>query len=724
MKQIFATVLAFLQLKAFAQENGKATLTEEQKQKLTAEYGQEFTDLVVKALAEDPSGEKTDAKVKDAIIAVMSAHVAQALANEKAAKAELKIAQDEAKAANDAKVLAETAKTAADATIAEHVATITKLSGKAEGDPAPGTGAGGNVKPWVPSGQDTHLFGETSKFFAIDDAHKYNRRAYASMLASRGILIAVPKASSTDYSTLTADLGEYYRQRLTDQIQSFQLPLQDLSKFFPTKSNLKDQEVIVNIFNTEFSQAHNPGSQFANLVKGSFKFEDEIVKMYRITFAHLFENMEEIEKTWIADMNKEGAQRIKWSLVAYLANVVDKALMNEQNIRRIKGVFKTPVKNVPGSFINGSDGLLKRLKIWLSEFKMKAFPLGDYTPSTISMYVKRGTAMVPEVFRNTGRLILYMSTDNISAYISNNELLHALQIDYKPNELVVHEYPDVKIVGLPNESPSKRMIWTLDGNIFLGEGVPGEMHNINFEQQDWTLKCWGDWLETVWAYMVGKKFASAAEMPSDYSTQAIFCNDIDEPDDYYISMTPDDTTPSVVNHTSLISVANTVATAITDILDAVIGKEIRLQCGNSTNAVTIAKAGKFSLITAAWNPAVGEEIRLMKRSDGKFIETKRILVTSASTVIDPDDTTPSVASDMELPSFITSENTVPTAITNFVDAVVEKPFIVYGGSDVNASTIANSGNFVLTDAMTLDAGTFIKLVKSEVDDKFYEISRG
>jgi hypothetical protein len=176
------------------------------------------------------------------------------------------------------------------------------------------------------------------------------------------------------------------------------------------------------------------------------------------------------------------------------------------------------------------------------------------------------------------------------------------------------------------------MIWTLEGNFVLLEDKPGEMLNFSLEQQDWMLKVWANWRESFLAYLTGRKFDSAAEMPSDYSTQLIFCNDVDEPASYFIDMEADDTTPSVANHTSLVSVANTQATPITDIDDCATGQEVRLKCGNATHAPTIAKSGKFSLITEAWNPQVGDVIYLKKRSDGKFIELKRESVSSDAIV--------------------------------------------------------------------------------------------
>jgi hypothetical protein len=266
------------------------------------------------------------------------------------------------------------------------------------------------------------------------------------------------------------------------------------------------------------------------------------------------------------------------------------------------------------------------------------------------------------------------------------------------------------------------MIWTLEGNIALFEDKPGEMLAFNLEQKDWTLKVWSNWRESIWAYYVGRKYNSLAEIPEDFSTQLIFVNDVDEPANYYLGMDANDTTPSVINHTSLVTVANSQATAITNIDDAIVGQTIRLKWAAGTNMPTIAKSGNFSLLTSAiTSPEVGNILYVMKRSDGKFLQVKTTsVVAESATVIADGDATPDVTGATK---FITSANTSPTAITNFENAEPDLPFTVYGGSDTNSSTIANSGNFVLTAAMTLTAGSYIVLQKIE-SGKINEISRG
>lgn len=133
----------------------------------------------------------------------------------------------------------------------------------------------------------------------------------------------------------------------------------------------------------------------------------------------------------------------------------------------------------------------------------------------------------------------------------------------------------------------------------------------------------------------------------------------------------------------------------------------------------ITKSEKFSLISEDWVPAKGDIIKLMKRADGKFIEIMRTTAAAESYQIANDTTAPSVQGATV---FITGENTKATAITDLTDAVPGVVYTIHGNGATNASTIANSGNFVLTDAITLSAGKFIKLVKAD-DGKFYEIAR-
>ncbi len=707
MRKLWATVLAFLQIQAFDENEGVKTLTAEQKQKLSETFGDAFATKFAEDLSRESKGQAEETNNAEAIAGFKTA--ISALEQEKT-----KLEGEKTALLGEKQTLEATTKSLRD--------TITVLSGKPE-PPAPAKPAGSSEgAEAIDEKNSTHLFGQKYGFMAIDDAHPYNKRAYAAIMAKHGIEIPVVTASSLDYSSLKTDLGEYYRVRKQDRIQSFLMKLPSIESIFPLESGYQDQAALTNMFLTgEFSQADNTiGSSFDNVLKGGFKFEAEIITMWDVMFAHKFQGLKELEKNWLGYLNREGSDTIKWSFIEYILTETGKKLHNEREMRRLNGKRINPVANVAGTAMGASNGLRTFLKLQIAAFKIRPFVLGEWTPTTISEYVRNATSMVPAVVRDSGMLELYMSTDAVTAYHKNNETLYGLNQDYKANIQYVKEYPNVRIIGIPNMNESKRMVWTIKGNISLFEDKPGEMYNFNIEQQDWSLKVWSNWRESVWAYLVGRKYASLDVMPEDYSTQLIFCNDVDEPASFFIPMTADDVTPSVALHTSLVSVANTAATAITGIDDCAVGQEVWLKCGNATNAITIAASGNFSLLTSAWSPAVGDILKLKKRSDGKFIEIARITASSNASAIAADDATPDVSAG---DTFITNANTTATAITALDNSITGRVYTIYGAGTTNASTIANSGNFVLTAAMTLSAGKWIKVQKSAVDSKYYEISR-
>lgn len=707
MYKLWATVLAFLGVASFSENNGKKALTDEQKDRLTNTFG----DTIIQKLNssfDSNSDPDFDPVVVASTITDLETRLATAL-QEKATLALDKTALESEKAANLA-------------TIADQKQAIHILSATAESDPLPVKTTQITEPKWEVR-NDQFLGGVNAPFMAIDDKHPYNKRAYSAIMLTRfGISVPVAEASSFDYESLKTDLGDFYKVRKQERIQSFLQKLPSLEGIFPLESGYQDRAVLVNLFLLdEFSQADNTSSDFDNVVKGSYKFEPEELRMFDVMFAHKFKDLKKLEKTWIGYLNREGSDTMKWSFIEYIMVETGKKLHNEREQRRINGIRVNPTLNTPGTALGAADGFRQFIKTKLAEFKIRPFALGEWTENTIAEYIRKGTSMVPSIIRDSGNCVLYFSPDALTAYHKNLETLYGVNQDYKANIQYVKEYPNVEIVTVPNLGESKRMIWTIRGNFAMFEDKPGEMYRFFFEQTDWTLKVWSNWKESFWAYYVGKKYSSLADIPSDYSTQMIFCNDVDYPQDFYVPMAANDTTPSVAHHTSIVSVANTAATAITDIDDAVVGKEIRIKCGNATNGITIAQAGNFSLLTAAWNPAVDDVLVLKKRSDGKFIELDRQTKTSSMTMFAANDTTPSVAAGSD---FVTNANTGATAITTLDDAITGRVYTLYGAGAANASTIANAGNFKLTAAMTLNAGKWIQLQKSVADGLFYEINRG
>lgn len=572
---------------------------------------------------------------------------------------------------------------------------------------------------------DKQLGGITGEMYGMDRA--YNQRLRAEMLYRKGIAVQVPTASSIDYSRLKEDLGAFYRVPWQDRLQSFLMVLPSIESIFPLESGYQDLAVLTNIWLGEFSQADNTASDFDNVTKGNYEFDNETLRMFSVMFAHKFKDLKALEKSWIGSYNKEGSQVIKWSFIEYILAETAKKLHNEREQRRVNGVRKEPDLNNPGRAMGAADGIYEFLNkkvvghIDINNgklvYQVKPFELGTLSPENIGEKVYQATSMIPAVLRDSGTLALYMPSHMIVWYHKYNELHYAQNQDYKANIMYVKEYPSVKLIAVPNADNHHRIFWTLEGNIHTFEDQPGEMTKFNIEQQDWTLKVWSNWKESTWAYAVGFKYTKKEDM--DYSRQMIFCNEYDRPASYFIEADKD-AQPSAKYHTSIVTVANTNLLAITDIEDAEVGKIVTLKCGNTNKGVKIDKSGNFSLISEAWNPKKGDMIRLMKRDDGKFIEIGRETGAADALQFAPDETTPSLQGGSV---FVTGENTKATAITNFTDAIAGKTYTIHGSGKENASTIATGGSFVLTSALTLSTGKFIKLVKTD-DGKFYEVARG
>ena len=724
LKNFIPAVLAILGIQAFHEEKGRKVLTAQEKQKLaTAGFPDKFADDFEAALNEDDAPSNDDDS--DRRVAALSAVLGQCTAQLTAANQE--IAALKAKDSTATAELAEMQKT-----ITALESKIAVLADMAEPDNAPAAaGPSTNTGSVFDLANEQQLGGMPGVMFAMD--RPYNQRARAAIAASRGMSVMVAEASSVDYSTLQEDLGAYYRTAWRDRLQSFLVKLPTIETIFPLESGYQDLATLVNVWLGEFSQADNTiGSNFDSVTKGNYDFGTETLRMFSVMFAHKFQNLAQLEKTWIGSLNREGSDPVKMSFVEYLLAETAKKLHNEREMRRVNGVRKNPNPNQPGRALEAADGFYEFIRKKVDGhidntpdggttgkvvYQIKPFALPHITPGNIGEVLYLGTSMIPAHIRDTGNVVCYIPSSLVPWYHKYNEARYGLNQDYKANIMYVKEFPNVKLVAVPNADNHHRIVWTIDGNVKCFEQKAGEMLNFRIEQQDWSLKVWANWKESVWAEAVGYKYTNPAEM--DGSRQLIWCNDYDRPDDFFVESDPD-ANPSVVLHTSIVTGYNKAVKTIDDIEGTKVGVAVNIKCGpDGDHGVVIKKSDKFSLIAEDWTPKTGDVISLMKRADGKFIELGRRNAAANAYMFDPDEAEPSVA---DASVFVIGENTEPTEITNLSDAIAGTVYTIHGAGDKNASTIKNAGNFVLTADMILKTGTFIQLVKAD-DGKFYEVAR-
>lgn len=722
-KNFIPAVLAILGIQDFHEEEGRKVLTAQEKQKLaTAGFPAKFADDFEAALNEPETSASNDEA--DRRVAALTAVLGQTTAQLTTANQEL--AALKAKSNTDAEQIA-----AKEATIKELNDKVATLSELAEPDNAANASTGEASGQTFDIANEQQLGGMPGVMFALD--RPYNQRARAAIAATRGMSVMVAEASPIDYSTLKEDLGAFYRIPWRERIQSFLVKLPTIETIFPLESGYQDLATLVNIWLGEFSQADNTiGSDFDNVTKGNYDFGTETLRMFSVMFAHKFQNLAQLEKTWIGSLNREGSDPLKWSFIEYLLSETAKKLHNEREMRRVNGVRKNPNPNQPGRAMEAADGFYEFIRKKVDGhidntpdggttgkvvYQIKPFALPRITPVNIGEVLYLGTSMIPDHIRSTGNVVCYIPAPLVPWYHKYNEAKYGLNQDYKANIMHVKEYPNVRLVPVPNADNHHRIVWTLDGNIKCYEQKAGEMLDFRIEQQDWSLKVWANWKESIWAESVGYKYTNPAEM--DGSRQLIWCNDYDRPDDFFVEGQPD-ANPSAVLHNSIVTGYNKQVKEIDDIEGAKVGEVVNIKCGpDGDNGVTIKKKGKFDLISEEWTPKTGDVISLMKRADGKFIEIGRRTAAASAYMFPNDATAPSVA---DATVFVTGENTKATAITDLADAVTGTVYTIHGNGSDNASTIANGGNFSLTKAMTLKAGAMIQLVKVD-GGKFYEVSR-
>lgn len=722
ISKFFPAVKAILRIDTFSKNaDGHETITADEKQTLLG-YGfkPEFIAKVETALKEgDTEGDKPE-ETPDRRIAVMSGLLSDLTASLDAKVAEL----ETMKKAHDADKAALSDAESRIKTLTDRVAALADMPDKIAGNKAP--------KEAVDINDDKQLMGRQGDMFAMD--RPYNERARAAMLALQGIKVSAPVENGIDYKRLNDDLGAFYRTPWRDRLQSYLAALPTIEALFPLESGHQHMDTLTSIWLGEMSQPENTvGSQFSQLVKGKFEFDTETLLMYGVQFTFLFTDMKTLEKTWIGSLNREGSGAIKWSFIEFLLARVAEKLHNEREQRRVNGVRKNPTPGVPGRANEAADGLYeyirKRVEGYVdftpdgghtgrTVYQIKPFELGEITPGNIGEILYRGTARIPSEWRDTGRIVLYMPSHMVPWYHKWLETHNGQNRDYQAGVMYVWEFPNVKIKSVPNADTHHRLIWTLDGNIKTYEQAAGEMLKFELEQQDWTLKVWSIWKESLQAEVVGFKYESKEEM--DGSRQLIWTNEYDRGVTDYIPVDPDKN-PSVLLHRSVMTVRNSSEFEITDIADAKIGEVVNLRCGAAgDHGVKISVAGVFSLLTAAWNPGLGDTITLMKRADGKFIELGRATASGPALQIAPDATALDFTGASE---FVCGVNTQPTEVASITGMTPGVVYTLYGnGSGANVTALKKGDVFNLTQNISLKDGVSIKLVKGQTG-VIHEVSR-
>lgn len=460
--------------------------------------------------------------------------------------------------------------------------------------------------------------------------------AYASSLAKR--FQALTKsgkintlASGVDFSKLSnIDLNERYYEVRQDMLISRIVALPSLAGIFPTVSRVQSGQIFTNLIAKAVSQAYQAGRVF----KGGVTFEPEKAFTDKVMAKVQFEDMSDLETSYLNYLNTNGSDPMKLSMIEWIILELATQLNNERNERSVMGYRVEPTAGVAGHENFAATGIVYRLLgFYYKEHKVLPFTdatLASYDATDMGEVLQAFAAELQKAYKRPKDLIVYLNEAHKPMFNAWLNATYGKNTGFVPAPDTIPNY-GYRIKWVPNMPLNFYFIFaTVENNLFLLENIPGEQFDMKFQRD----------LEEVIVFSYSKEGAAAAfagvaeddlaalKAAGVKGRQIIFMNlpavvldaDEDEPDaeDGRIFITGANTTGAGAGGAD-------VPVAISDIANAEEGVIYHIECGSITNATTIAKSGKFAGISKAWQPtAVGQWIDLYyDATNDAFLEAAR-----------------------------------------------------------------------------------------------------
>lgn len=430
---------------------------------------------------------------------------------------------------------------------------------------------------------------------------------------------------STDYSGVkSVPGGDNFIVLRQDALIARVLMKRDVTQYFPVRYGIQDSDLVFNAYFSEVSQAYQPGEVW----KGGAEIQPERGYVDDAMIKLSFGQMKELERMYIAYLNKEGSDPIKWNMIEFfILNTLQTAQV-EQNKRRIRGMYVKPETGKPGSYLNTGTGILYTLIRYYHENKLllnddesyRSYTQDDMLDAALEFYNDVQSQCSEDM--DLDNMCIYLNKTHQPWYLKNVRAKYGKDVDFSGPDSYKYKLPDteMRIIWLPYLGQLPLMFIHEPGNLQFLENVPGEMLNFKMKEDMELVKGWSVWKEGCSAAFVGKNFDSAEALKeNNFVWQQIFMN---KP---CVSLADDATTCDASKGFWFETVQNTTASKkITDITNAKLGVVYLIECGSATQPQGIDKSSKFADITAAWTPtAVGDYIMVVMNAEKNFIELER-----------------------------------------------------------------------------------------------------
>lgn len=441
--------------------------------------------------------------------------------------------------------------------------------------------------------------------------------------------------SNFNLSVGSDGLGDQYLTRRTDEIIVRLLSIKNVYDIFPRRFGVQDREVMYNAFMGEFSQAYQEGS----IWKGNIDLEPEMAYVDDAMFKTLFGSMKDLERKYIGYLNKDGSDPIKWTMIEWVMLQISTKLIEEQNRRKILGIYVKPEKGTAGNYMNAGTGVYYTLLRYYNEGKISlvddAAYAGYTSGETMVACVVNMLQMLATNIDDLDSYEVILNANHRAMWLAGIRETYGKDTDFRgPNG---DEVPDLRNVirWCPYMGQLPLIIVQKPGNIQSVEFLAGEMHAIQFDTDMEAVKAWSTWKEGTSAEFSGKMAKNkAAKKAAGFTEQVIFMN---RPS---VALDADATTVSVKgDYRHYVTGVNTGEQSLTDIVGAKAGIAYLIEIGDATHPQSIAKSGKFSEITDAYTPTqVGDYIMVILNAAGdKFLELERCVggVRKVNTALQP-----------------------------------------------------------------------------------------
>ena len=471
----------------------------------------------------------------------------------------------------------------------------------------------GAIPSEQPSDEDKATLRKDFGAFAASLAKRYNS------LCRSGKINAL--ASGVDFSGLgNVNLAERYYEVRQDMLIARIVALPSLKDLFPTVSRVQSGQIFTNLLAKSVSQAYQTGRVF----KGGVSFEPEKAITDKVMAKIQFEDMSELETSYLNYLNTNGSDPVKWSMIEWIILTLATQLNNERNERAVMGFRVDPVAGKAGHEIFASTGVVYRIIFsYLKEHKVLPFKdstLATYDATDMGSVLQSFAAELQKAYKRPQDLVVYLNEAHKPMFTAWLNANYGKNTGFVPSPDTIPNY-GYRIKWVPNEPLDFYFIFaTVENNLFLLENIPGEEFDMKFQRDLEEVIVFSYWKEGATAAFAGvaEDDIASLEAAGAKGRQIIFCN---WP---AASLAADATKADAEDGRIFVTGVNTADTTITDIDNAEEGVLYIIVCGDTTHASGIAKSGKFAEVRA-WAPsAKGEWIALYyDATDSKFYEAAR-----------------------------------------------------------------------------------------------------